>query len=164
MPHKKNPDVFELIRARCNKLQGVPNQISLITNNLPSGYFRDLQMVKEVFLPSFKELNDCIVIASLALKRTEVNKEILNDTKYDYLFSVEEVNKLVLDGIPFREAYLQVGKKIEEGKFQPDKEVKHVHEGSIGNLCLNDISEYKKSIVEKFQFEKIDKAIEKLLG
>jgi argininosuccinate lyase len=162
MPHKKNPDVFELVRARCNKLQGVPNQISLIINNLPSGYFRDLQMVKEVFLPSFKELTDCIGIASLALEKISINKNILNDPKYDYLFSVEEVNKMVLDGIPFREAYLQIAKKIEAGDFRPQKEVNHVHEGSIGNLCLNEISVYKQNIVEKFQFQKTDEAFRKL--
>jgi argininosuccinate lyase len=164
MPHKKNPDVFELIRARCNKLQGVPNQISLVVNNLPSGYFRDLQMVKEVFLPLFKELNDCLNIASLALSNMKVNRNILNDPKYDYLFSVEEVNKLVIQGVPFRDAYLQIGKEIESGNFRPDKKVKHVHEGSIGNLCLQKISGYKKDIINKFQFKKIEQAIEKLQG
>lgn len=164
MPHKKNPDVFELIRARCNKLQGVPNQISLIINNLPSGYFRDLQMVKEVFLPSFKELSDCVNIAALALSNMKVNQDIINDPKYNYLFSVEEVNKLVLQGVPFREAYLQVGKQIESGQFHPEKEVKHVHEGSLGNLCLEKISDYKKGIINKFQFVKVEQAITKLQG
>lgn len=163
MPHKKNPDVFELIRARCNKLQGIPNQISLIINNLPSGYFRDLQMVKELFIPSFTELTDCLDIATLALGKTKVNKDILNDSKYDYLFSVEEVNKLVLRGIPFREAYVQIGKKIESGEFEPKKTVSHVHEGSIGNLGLENITAYKSSIVKKFQFEKVEQAIENLI-
>jgi argininosuccinate lyase len=163
MPHKKNPDVFELIRARCNKLQGVSGQISLIINNLPSGYFRDLQMVKEVFLPSFKEMNDCLRVATLALKNMTVNDHILEDSKYNYLFSVEEVNKLVLRGVPFREAYKQVGELIENSNFHPDKEVNHSHEGSIGNLCLENISEKKDEILNDFRFEKIEKAIGKLL-
>lgn len=164
MPHKKNPDVFELIRARCNKLQGVSTQISLITNNLPSGYFRDLQMVKEVFLPAFKEMNDCLNIASLALKNMSVNKKILNDPKYDYLFSVEEVNKLVLQGIPFRDAYKKVGAEIESGNFNPEKQVEHTHEGSIGRLMIDDIRKHKKEIVDSFQFSKIKAAIDHLLA
>jgi argininosuccinate lyase len=163
MPHKKNPDVFELIRAKCNKLQGIPNQISLMTNNLPSGYFRDLQSVKEVFLPSFKELNDCLNIASLALENMLVKENILDDSKYDFLFSVEEVNKLVLQGVPFREAYKIVGEQIETGQFHPEKEVKHTHEGSIGNLCLDKIAEFKNEKVRSFQFEKVEKAINQLL-
>jgi argininosuccinate lyase len=163
MPHKKNPDVFELIRAKCNKLQGIPNQISLMTNNLPSGYFRDLQIIKEVFLPSFKELNDCLNIASLALENMLVKENILDDSKYDFLFSVEEVNKLVLQGVPFREAYKIVGEQIETGQFHPEKEVKHTHEGSIGNLCLDKIAEFKNEKVRSFQFEKVEKAINQLL-
>jgi argininosuccinate lyase len=163
MPHKKNPDVFELTRARCNKLQGVPTQIGLIINNLPSGYFRDLQMVKEVFLPSFKEMNDCLNIVSLAVKNMTVNKNILDDEKYNYLFSVEEVNKLVLQGIPFREAYKQIGAQIENGDFKPDKIVQHVHAGSIGNLCLNEILSKKEEITTGFNFEKIVLAKTQLL-
>ncbi len=163
MPHKKNPDVFELTRARCNKLQGVPSQISLIINNLPSGYFRDLQMVKEVFLPSFKELNDCLNIAGLALKNMSVNNDILNDDKYNYLFSVEEVNKLVLQGIPFRDAYKQIGNQIENGTFAPEKNVKHVHEGSIGNLCLKNISEKKENVLKRFNFKRLEEAKQQLL-
>ena len=163
MPHKKNPDVFELIRAKCNKLQGIPNQISLMTNNLPSGYFRDLQIVKEVFLPSFKELNDCLNIASLALENMSVKENILEDSKYDFLFSVEEVNKLVLQGIPFREAYKMIGEQIELGTFKPEKEIKHTHEGSIGNLCIDKISEYKNEKVKSFNFDKIEKSIKELL-
>jgi argininosuccinate lyase len=163
MPHKKNPDVFELIRAKCNKLQGIPNQISLMTNNLPSGYFRDLQIIKEVFLSSFKELNDCLNIASLALENMSVKENILDDSKYDFLFSVEEVNKLVLQGVPFREAYKIVGEQIEMGQFHPEKEVKHTHEGSIGNLCLDKIAEFKNEKVRSFQFEKVEKAINQLL-
>ncbi len=164
MPHKKNPDVFELTRARCNKLQGIPAQIGLIINNLPSGYFRDLQMVKEVFLPAFKEINDCLNIVGLAVKNMSVNKNILNDDKYTFLFSVEEVNKLVLQGIPFREAYKQVGAQIENQQFYPEKKVNHVHEGSIGNLCLEQIQNKKKKIIESFNFNTIEKAIEKLLS
>ncbi len=163
MPHKKNPDVFELIRARSNKLQGISGQISLITNNLPSGYFRDLQMVKEIFLPSFKEMNDSLKIATLALKEMTVNEKILDDPKYNYLFSVEAVNKLVLDGVPFREAYKQVGAEIESGNFQPEKKVEHSHEGSVGNLCLDKIMESKKEVLRNFNFNKTEKAIQQLL-
>ena len=163
MPHKKNPDVFELIRARCNKLQGIPNQISLIVNNLPSGYFRDLQMVKEVFLPMFGELNDCINIAALAIQNMSVNINLLDDEKYDCIFSVEEVNKLVSQGIPFREAYKQVGAQIEKGEFKPDKKVAHTHDGSIGNLCLDKISAKKAELINSFGFQHIENAIIKLL-
>ncbi len=164
MPHKKNPDVFELIRAKCNKIQGFQNQITLIINNLPSGYFRDLQMVKEVFLPAFKEVEDCINIATLALKNMTVNTKILDDAKYDYLFSVEEVNRLVLEGIPFREAYKKVGMEIENGTFVPEKKVNHSHQGSIGNLCLDSISSKKEGVIGQFKFERVDKAIEQLLN
>lgn len=163
MPHKKNPDVFELIRAKCNKLQGVPNQISLMINNLPSGYFRDLQIVKEVFLPSFKELNDCLNIAAPALENLSVKENILEDSKYDYLFSVEKVNELVLKGMPFRDAYKLVGEQIESGKFQPDKVVAHTHEGSIGNLCLEKIADYKELKIKSFNFGEVEKAIKQLL-
>jgi argininosuccinate lyase len=164
MPHKKNPDVFELIRAKCNKLQGVSNQISLMTNNLPSGYFRDLQIVKEVFLPSFKELNDCLNIAELALKNMTVKNNILDDPKYDFIFSVEAVNKLVLKGIPFREAYKIVGEQIESGNFKPEKEVKHIHEGSVGNLLLEKIADYKNVRIKNFEFDEIETAIRNLLS
>ena len=164
MPHKKNPDVFELVRAKCNKLQGVPNQISLIINNLPSGYFRDLQIVKEVFLPSFKELNDCLNIATLAIENMTVKENILDDPKYDLIFSVETVNNLVLQGIPFREAYQKVGEQIEAGNFKPEKEVKHTHGGSIGNLMLDKIFDYKREKIESFNFDEIESAINRLLG
>jgi argininosuccinate lyase len=163
MPHKKNPDVFELIRGKCNKIQGVPQQISLVINNLPSGYFRDLQTVKELFIPLFTELHDCLSVANLALKKMQVTENILDDSKYDYLFSVEEVNKLVLDGIPFREAYLLVAKKIEAGEFQPKRTVKHTHEGSIGNLCLDKINAKKEAVIQNFNFKKINGAIKKLI-
>lgn len=164
MPHKKNPDVFELIRSKCNKIQGVPAQISLMTNNLPSGYFRDLQIIKEVFLPVFGELIDCLNIASLALENMQVKTEILNQPIYDYLFSVEEVNKLVLNGMPFRDAYKTVGKQIEDGIFNPEKKVDHTHEGSIGNLCLDKIAGYKQQIIGSFEFEKVEAALKKLLA
>ncbi|NQU55025.1 MAG: hypothetical protein HQ522_21105 [Bacteroidetes bacterium] len=135
----------------------------MIINNLPSGYFRDLQMVKEVFLPSFKEINDCLKIATLAIKNMSVNDNILEDSKYNYLFSVEEVNKLVLQGIPFREAYKQVGEQIENNSFHPEKKVNHTHEGSVGNLCLENISENKEKVLKGFDFEKIEKAVKQLL-
>ncbi|SHF27592.1 argininosuccinate lyase [Mariniphaga anaerophila] len=164
MPHKKNPDVFELIRGKCNKIQGIPQQIALTINNLPSGYFRDLQVVKEIFLPMFGELDDCLSIANLALGKLKVNENILDDARYDYLFSVEEVNKLVLQGIPFREAYKQVAADIEAGSFRPDKSVNHTHEGSIGNLCIGKIAEKKEGIVRNYHFEKMDDAIRNLLA
>jgi len=164
MPHKKNPDVFELIRAKCNKIQGVPNQIALVINNLPSGYFRDLQMVKEVFLPVFSEMNSCLEITSLAIQKLHVNEKILDDKKYDYLFSVEEVNRLVLKGIPFREAYKITGEKIEKGEFEPSKKVNHSHIGSIGNLCLDKIAAKKNNIIEKYNFQNIEKAINQLFN
>lgn len=163
MPHKKNPDVFELIRAKCNKLQGIPTQISLIINNLPSGYFRDLQLVKEIFLPSFKELNDCLNVAALAVENMSVKNNILDDQKYDFIFSVESVNDLVLQGVPFREAYKIVGEQIETGNFKPKKQVKHTHEGSIGNLFLGKITEYKNRKVNDFNFDEIEEAIKSLL-
>ncbi len=164
MPHKKNPDVFELIRGKCNKIQGVPQQIALIINNLPSGYFRDLQTVKEIFIPLFAELHHCLSVATLALEKLQVNENILDDPKYDYLFSVEEVNKLVLEGIPFRKAYRQVAEKIEVGEFQPERNLKHTHEGSIGNLCLDEINTKKSVVFQNFQFEKINDALKKLIG
>ena len=134
MPHKKNPDVFELTRAKCNKLQALPYQITLIANNLPSGYFRDLQIIKELFLPSFDELEECLDMVDLMISQIAVNEHILDDKRYDYMFSVEEVNRRVQTGTPFRDAYKQVGLEIEAGKFSPDKHIHHTHEGSIGNL------------------------------
>ena len=164
MPHKKNPDVFELIRAHCNKLQALPTQITLISNNLPSGYFRDLQVVKEVFLPAFEELEDCLDIASFAIENIHINHHILDDKKYDYLFSVEEVNKLTLAGMPFRDAYKEIGRQIAEGEFKPSGTVEHTHEGSIGNLCLDEIKKRKDEIIHNFGFETVNQAIQKLIG
>ncbi len=164
MPHKKNPDVFELTRAKCNKLQSLPQQITLITNNLPSGYFRDLQIIKEVFIPAFQELNDCLEMATMMMAQVKVNTQILDDSRYDYIFSVEEVNNLTLSGTPFRDAYKQVGLAIEAGDFKPNKTVNHTHEGSIGNLCNQEISAYKESIMHEFSFEAVHKAEKELLN
>ncbi|WP_298551924.1 argininosuccinate lyase [uncultured Parabacteroides sp.] len=164
MPHKKNPDVFELTRAKCNKLQGLPQQITLISNNLPSGYFRDLQIIKEVFLPSFDELKDCLRMVTHMMREVKVNEHILDDDKYALLFSVEEVNRLVLEGVPFRDAYKQVGLNIEAGKFVPVKEVHHTHEGSIGNLCNDRISALMQNIVDGFAFNRINEAEQQLLS
>ncbi|WBU90203.1 argininosuccinate lyase [Cellulophaga omnivescoria] len=139
MPHKKNPDVFELIRGKCNKLQAIPNQLILITNNLPSGYHRDLQLVKEVIIPAIQDIKACLEILTFSLKEVRVNETILEDPKYDYLFSVDTLNELVLSGIPFRDAYKKMGKEINEGTFAPKKDIKHTHQGSLGNLCLQEI-------------------------
>lgn len=163
MPHKKNPDVFELTRAKCNKIQGLPNQITLICNNLPSGYFRDLQIIKEVFLPSFDELKDCLRMVTHMMREVKVNEHILDDDKYSLLFSVEEVNRRVLAGIPFRDAYKQVGLAIEAGEFVADKQVHHTHEGSIGNLCNTEIAALMQKAVDGFHFERMNAAVDALL-
>jgi argininosuccinate lyase len=163
MPHKKNPDVFELTRAKCNKLQSLPQQIMMITNNLPSGYFRDLQIIKEVFVPAFAELTDCLEMTAMMMAQVEVNTEILTDSRYDYLFSVEEVNRLTLTGTPFRDAYKQVGLEIEAGNFKPNKVVNHTHQGSIGNLFNNEICAYKDEVLDQFTFEKVRTAEMKLI-
>jgi argininosuccinate lyase len=141
MPHKKNPDVFELIRAKCNSLQAIPNQITLITTNLPSGYHRDLQMVKALIIPAIQEIKSCLEMMTFSLKDVRVNSNILDDPKYDYLFSVDTLNQRVLSGMPFRDAYKQIGAEIEAGSFKPKKQIKHTHEGSLGNLCLDKIKD-----------------------
>ncbi len=164
MPHKKNPDVFELIRAKCNKLQGLPQQIILIMNNLPCGYFRDLQIIKEIFLPAFKELKDCLQMTTYIIERIRVNEQILTDPKYAPIFSVEEVNRLAAEGMPFRDAYKKVGLDIEAGRFEPTKEVHHTHEGSIGNLCNDSIEGLMQQIFGGFSFEKVHTAENRLLG
>lgn len=164
MPHKKNPDVFELTRAKCNKIQGLPQQITLISNNLPSGYFRDLQIIKEIFLPAFDELKDCLRMVTHMMREVKVNEHILDDDKYALLFSVEEVNRLVLEGVPFRDAYKQVGLSIEAGKFIPTKEVNHTHEGSIGNLCNDNISALIQNILDGFTFNRVNEAEKRLLS
>ena len=141
MPHKKNPDVFELIRGKCNKIQALPYELTLITSNLPSGYHRDLQLLKEGLIPAIQNLKSCLEIFTFSLESVRVNDDILNDSKYDYLFTVEEVNELVQKGTPFRDAYKIVGEKVEKGEFKPKKQVKHEHIGSIGNLALDQIQE-----------------------
>ncbi len=163
MPHKKNPDVFELTRAKCNRLQAVPNDILLITNNLPSGYFRDLQIIKECFLPMFDELDSILVMVREMIERIEINEHILDNPMYDAIFSVEEVNRLTLEGMPFRDAYKKVGLDIENGEFKARKEVCHTHEGSIGNLCNDKISAHMDSILAQFPFERVRQAEQKLL-
>lgn len=158
MPHKKNPDVFELTRAKCNKIQALPQQIMLIMNNLPSGYFRDLQIIKEVFLPCFQELRDCLSMVTYIIQRIKVNEHILDDPRYDLMFSVEEVNRLATEGMPFRDAYKKVGMDIQAGHFKPHKEVHHTHEGSIGNLCNEEIRALMDEVWNGFHFEQIEEA------
>lgn len=164
MPHKKNPDVFELTRAKCNRLQALPNQITLILNNLPSGYFRDMQLIKEAFLPSFDEICSILGMVEKMVSQIIVNKDIASDDKYKFMFSVEEVNRLTREGMPFRDAYKKVGLDIEAGNFEPIKEIHHTHEGSIGNLCNSEIVEYFENIFSEFGFEKYHKAIDSLLN
>ncbi|HUH72850.1 MAG TPA: argininosuccinate lyase [Chitinophagales bacterium] len=164
MPHKKNPDVWELIRAKCNKLQNLPNQFSLIMNNLPSGYHRDMQLIKEDFIPAFETIKDCLDIAHTMFEHIEVRKDILEDKKYLYLYSVEVVNQLVQEGVPFRDAYVQVGQDIESGNFTAPETVKHTHEGSLGNLCLEDIVEMKNQTISQFSFDKIHTKLKELIS
>ncbi len=164
MPHKKNPDVFELIRSHCNRIKALPNEIMLMTTNLPSGYHRDLQLLKEHLFPAFQTLKDCLNMAQLMLSNITVKENILADEKYKYAFSVEEVNKLVLQGTPFRDAYKQVGMAIEEGTFTHTNHVDHVHEGSIGNLCNDQIEAMMQATLKKFEFEKVATAIKNLLN
>ncbi|MBP7768016.1 MAG: argininosuccinate lyase [Prevotella sp.] len=164
MPHKKNPDVFELIRAKSNKLQALPQQVTLIMNNLPVGYFRDLQIIKEVFLPAFDELKDCLRMAAYIVNKMEVNAHILDNPMYDPMFSVEEVNRLAAEGMPFRDAYKQVGLDIEAGTFKADRNIHHTHEGSIGNLCNDKIVALMDSVLGDFHFERVTQAEQKLLA
>ena len=162
MPHKKNPDVFELTRAKCNKLQALPQQIMMIMNNLPVGYFRDLQIIKEVFIPAFDELKDCLQMAAYIINRMEVNEHILDNAMYDPMFSVEEVNRLAAQGMPFRDAYKKVGLEIEAGTFSADRNIHHTHEGSMGNLCNDRITQLMEDTLSGFHFERIAEA-ERLL-
>ena len=164
MPHKKNPDVFELTRAKCNKIQGLPQQITLIANNLPSGYFRDLQIIKELFLPAVDELKDCLQMVTHMMREVKVNEHILDDERYALMFSVEEVNRRVVAGVPFRDAYKQVGLEIEAGQFKPNKQVAHTHEGSIGNLCNDQIAQLMQTVVKGFGFERMNQAEKQLLN
>ena len=164
MPHKKNPDVFELIRAKCNKLQALPQQITLVMNNLPTGYFRDLQEIKEMFLPAFAELEDCLSMAAYIINRMEVNEHILDNPMYDPMFSVEEVNRLAAAGMPFRDAYKKVGLEIEAGTFVPCKRICHTHEGSIGNLQNDKVKAMMDETLAGFGFERVAEAERRLLG
>ena len=163
MPHKKNPDVFELIRAKCNKIQALPQQVMMIMNNLPVGYFRDLQIIKEVFLPAFDELADCLQMAAYIINKIEVNEHILDNPMYDPIFSVEEVNRLAAAGMPFRDAYKKVGIEIEAGTFHADHNIHHTHEGSIGNLCNDEINALMNNVLKGFNFERMTEAEKKLL-
>jgi argininosuccinate lyase len=153
MPHKKNPDVFELIRAKCNRIQSTPNELTLLTNNLPSGYHRDMQLTKEILFPAIQELHACISMMKLMLSSISIKENILQDEKYAYLFSVEAVNELVNKGVPFRDAYAQVGNQIEKGEFKYDasRELHHTHEGSIGNLCNEEIKEQMNKVASKIE-------------
>ncbi len=163
MPHKKNPDVFELIRAKCNTLIALPNEIALVTSNLPSGYHRDLQLLKEKLFPAFQTLRDCLRMTGLMLSNIKIKENLLEDEKYKYLFSVEEVNKLVLSGVPFRDAYKKIGKEIEEGKFNYSTKINHTHEGSIGNLNLQEISSMMGQTLKSFPFERVNVAMQRLI-
>jgi argininosuccinate lyase len=164
MPHKKNPDVFELIRSYCNRIKALPNEISLMTTNLPSGYHRDLQLLKEHLFPAFTTLRDCMQMMILMLENIRIEKDLLANDKYKYLFSVEEVNKLVAKGVPFRDAYKQVGQSIEEGTYQWSSDIHHTHEGSIGNLCTAQIKNRMEETLQGFSFEKVHQAIRALLS
>ena len=164
MPHKKNPDVFELIRARMNRLQALPQEMTLIMNNLPSGYFRDLQELKEAFLPAFDRLIDCLHMTTYIIERIKVNEHITDDPRYDPMFSVEEVNRLAASGTPFRDAYKKVGLEIEAGEFHPDKNIHHTHAGSIGNLCNDRIAQLMSNTLARIDFAKVDAAIASLLN
>jgi len=164
MPHKKNPDVFELTRAKCNKLQALPVTVTMIMNNLPVGYFRDLQIIKEAFLPAFDELKDCLQMAAYIINKMKVNEHILDNSIYDPMFSVEEVNRLAKEGMPFRDAYKKVGLDIEAGNFTPNKDIHHTHEGSIGNLCNDKIQALMDDVIAGFKFDKMEKAIGDLLA
>jgi len=164
MPHKKNPDVFELIRSRCNKIQALPNEIAMMTTNLPSGYHRDLQLLKENLFPAIRSLNECLEMSAFMLKNIRISEDILKDEKYAYLFSVDAVNEEVRKGIPFREAYKSVGARIESGNFSAPKKVVHTHEGSIGNLCNLQIQESFKRTLKQFSFEKVEASVSSLLA
>jgi argininosuccinate lyase len=163
MPHKKNPDVFEIIRGRCNSIQAIAGDITLLTANLPSGYHRELQLLKEKLFPAFRSLRECLAMTGLMISRMTVKENLLSDEKYTYLFSVEEVNKLVLKGVPFRDAYRKVGQDIEQGKFNPERTVRHTHEGSIGNLCNADIARMMENELKAFPISNVQEALKRLL-
>jgi len=164
MPHKKNPDVWEIMRGKCNRLQALPTDVAMMTTNLPSGYHRELQLLKELLFPAFADIKDCLHMATFMLQNISVNTDILNDPKYAYLFSVEEVNRMVLNGTPFRDAYKQVGLAIEQGQFNPEKQLSHTHEGSIGNLMNAEITAAFDKLIGSFDFDKVEKAINQLVA
>jgi argininosuccinate lyase len=164
MPHKKNPDVWEIMRGKCNRLQALPNDVAMMTTNLPSGYHRELQLLKELLFPAFTDIKQCLDMAAFMLQHIEVKADILNDPKYAYLFSVDEVNKLVLQGVPFRDAYKQVGLAIEQGNFSPEKAVNHTHEGSIGNLNNDKIANAMDTLLGNFNFSKVEEAVKNLVA
>jgi argininosuccinate lyase len=163
MPHKKNPDVFELIRSHCNRIQALPNEIMLMTTNLPSGYHRDLQLIKEHIIPAFQNLQSCLEMAGLMISNVVVKKDLLKNEQYQYLFSVEEVNKLVLQGVPFRDAYKQIGNDIDKGKFTYSPSPSHTHEGSIGNLQHQQVILMMDKVMSRFNFTKVEDALKQLL-
>jgi argininosuccinate lyase len=164
MPHKKNPDVFELVRARCNQIMALPNDVSMLTANLPSGYHRDLQLLKEMLFPCFQHLKNCLDMTRLMISNIAVKDNILADEKYKFLFSVEEVNRLVLSGVPFRDAYKKIGLDIEQGNYNPQTNVNHTHEGSMGNLCTVEIRRMMEEAINKFNFERTERALNQLIG
>ena len=164
MPHKKNPDVFELIRSHCNRIKALPNEIMMMTTNLPSGYHRDLQLLKEHLFPAFETLRNCIDMAALMLANISVKENILENEQYKFLFSVEEVNKMVLQGMPFRDAYKKIGLDIEAGNYTYSTNVQHAHEGSIGNLCNDEIAANMKKVTDSFSFSNYHQAFDHLLG
>jgi argininosuccinate lyase len=163
MPHKKNPDIFELTRAKCNRMQALPMEVTLVATNLPSGYFRDLQLIKENFLPAFDSIIDIINMVDTMLSQVKVNTNVATDSRYKYMYSVEEVNRRVSEGMPFRDSYKQVGLEIEAGNFEPRYDINHTHEGSIGNLCNNQICELFNRTLAQFDFDTYHKAFENLL-
>jgi len=164
MPHKKNPDVFELVRAQCNRIKSLPNEISLLTTNLPSGYHRDLQLVKEHLFPAFEHIRQCIAMLELMISAIQIQQGLLQDDKYKYLFSVEAVNELVNQGVPFRDAYRQIGEAIEKGTYKPPTTIQHTHEGSIGNLCNAQINAQMGEVQKGFPFSEVNKVIDQLLS
>ncbi|HEY5393638.1 MAG TPA: argininosuccinate lyase [Hanamia sp.] len=163
MPHKKNPDVFELIRGHCNRIAALPNEIIMMTTNLPSGYHRDFQLLKEHLFPAIKNLKDCIRMATLMFENIHVKKDILNDEKYKYLFTVEEMNKLVLQGMPLRDAYKKIGGDVENNSFKTDMKLKHTHEGSIGNLQNEAIKNMMNKVISRFNFKEVNDALQQLI-
>jgi len=164
MPHKKNPDVWELVRGKTNRIKALPNDVTMLICNLPSGYHRDLQLLKEMIFPAIEEMKNCLTLSHLMLEHIHVNPECVSESKYQYLFSVEEVNKLVMNGVPFRDAYKTIARKIETGEFKPDYSIHHTHEGSIGNLCNDQISQKFENLLQAFDFKTMEEALNKLLN